>query len=209
MCSGEADVVILADMSGSVGADGRAAVQSFLRSLLRHMQLGRQGGQLVSLIGFGEQATVHAHLTDDAATLDRAVSALELDDFGANLAPALVKAKATLRHGSRARAPSNVLVIVDGMVYGQSAAEYKAADVGSYAKLLGLLVGGGTMEAEYTMRWLDKGRVGGPAEGRIAWVPDWNSLGEIGVEDTLPMICPNVLTVQSVQAPQQPMTPIF
>lgn len=188
--------MFLADNSGSVGPQGRLATQDFLRTLSDHFRLSYHGGQMVGLIGWAAQSQLHTHLTDDTSKLDEAISDIQEDDPQEDLAPALVMAKSVLKFGGRVRAPASVLVLVDGHVVDQPAAEREAAVVGEISQLVAVLVGGDDAAAQSTLRWLGKSSIGGPAEDRLIRVPDWDALTQLTVVDVLHRICPEVLKVR-------------
>lgn len=196
-CSGEEDIVFLADNSGSVGPQGRLATQDFLWTLSDHLRLSYHGGQMVGVIGWAAQPQLHTHLTDDTSKLDGAISDLQEDDPQEDLGPALVMAKSVLKFGGRVRAPASVLVLVDGHVVDQPAAEREAADVGEVSQLVAVLVGGDDAAAQSTLRWLGKSSLGGPAEQRLIRVSGWDALSMDTVVDVLHRVCPEVLMVRT------------
>jgi len=189
VCVGAADIVIIVDASGSVGAEGMKGTKAFLKRLAGHLRLGTAPSeQLVGVIQVGATAKVVSPLTRDRKELDAGIEALTPGGFGMDLAQGLGLVEAVARYG-RESAPTKVLIIADGPPVRQRIALQFAARVAAYAQLIVLLVAPVHNERAIAAasEWAT---AGGPHTGTLLRSESYEHLGQSCPMSILASLCP-------------------
>jgi len=199
MCQGAVDIVVIVDVSGSVGSAGIARAREFLVGIASHLRLGvGSDTQLIGAIQVGSQARVVVRLTDDAAVFAAGLEGLTADQWGLDLAQGLGYVDDLVREG-RQHALSKVLIIADGPALRPAAAVEMAGRVAAYAQLVVLLVA-----PAYDQPAIDAARswaTASPPYGQRPHAPGvllhahgWDALARCEVAPLLAALCPVVIT---------------
>lgn len=203
-CAATVDLFLLADVSGSVGAEGLESTRVFIRKLMAQMLLGRgEQQQLVGIVEVGGQAQIRTELTDSREKLEHGISSLTWDDTSAAaLAPGLGAADTGFMDG-RSNAKSTILLIVDGPVMHHAHAVQMARKISRYADLVVLLVAPpwdvAGMKGRRAREWLEAAGSCTPGHGcRLLTVKSYAALAETDVTAVVAELCPNLSRVQVV-----------
>jgi len=121
------DLVLLVDVSGSMGQTGFAAVKDLTSELVKRYK-PRADGPHVSVISFADQAQAIYPLTENAADLESKITAgLTLKEGSSDFHTGLIAATDAIVDNGREGAPSAVVVLTDGRIADPFLAEKAAA----------------------------------------------------------------------------------
>jgi len=112
-CSEKVDVVLVVDVSGTVGAPNTEKLKLFVTSIAERMQLGAL--QQLGLLYFGSKASIASTLTDKSPDLVKSIATVAWQKDGTNTAQALGLARTMFEEKGRPSAKQVAIVVTDGM----------------------------------------------------------------------------------------------
>lgn len=142
LCIGPVDTLVLADVSGAVGENGMAKMQSMLQKFPHHFDLGSddpRGGQFLALMQYDEYPKIMTQWTDDAKMFKSAATSMELGWSAGDLGAALAQANQLMLY-ARDHTFHNVVVITDGGTPYKSKALQMAQRLGQSGSVLFIVV---------------------------------------------------------------------
>merc|ERR1719191_2546294 len=100
VCGSKVDLVIPMDGSGSVGYWGFEAERWFMLSLVEHVEMGEDKGQ-IGVVLFSDEVEVKHYLSTDKAATIEAIKGIEWPGDSTNTAMALATAMNVFTMGGR------------------------------------------------------------------------------------------------------------
>lgn len=187
LCASRVDLVLLLDVSGSVGEDGISASQHFVESLLtRLLQQDEQGEPLtqVAIVEFASDARLLQGLSAEPSALNDAVSALTWQRTQTNTAQALAVARSHLAEHGRMGTPGAVLVVTDGMPVSSSVVDGVVKDLRDCGNRVSFLSVGLAFDWSRLQGWASW-----PPEENVVNASGYNDLNEGIVNNVVANLC--------------------